>query len=612
MFTMTFWDWLILAAYVAFCLGVGFAFKRRGERHGMTSYVVSDRNMPWWLLGTSMVATTFAAETPLLVSNWVYESGISRNWEWWCFLPGAMLTTFLFARLWRRTEVLTDAEYVTLRYSGLEAKVLRGFRALYMSTIINTLMIGGQFLVGGLIGTAVLGVAESSPHYKPLRVIIPLICAAVAMTSSSLAGLSGILVTDFALFVLKLVGAIVICAYSLAQPQVGGLSGLVAKLSATHPDHLRFIPAHAATQGAQIGIYGIAIYLSFRWWIQVYGSELGGGSYVAQRMLSARNERHALYATLWFNIAYYAVRPWPWILSGLACLLITFPGAHTGEQAYIQSINLVPAGLKGLVLAAFFAALMAIDTRLNLGAAYFVNDFYRPYLAPNRSERHYVNVARVATCAQVVLGLIYAVSVTRVKTAFYLTTALGSGAGLVYALRWYWWRVNAWSEITGLAAGLCNVLLFRFVIYPSEKSFNDHGLQVLLWSGFLVTGMWLLVTLLTPPSDREKLKQFYARVRPAGPFWGPIADEVATEIGRPVDPGYSVVRAVVAWLSGTGMVLCILFGTGKLLLLQPKAGAVILAMGVALWAVLKWSMAGEMSDVPKLKANQPDVAAERA
>src|SRR2546421_2790796 len=331
MFTMTVWDWLIVGAYVAFCIGVALAMKRRGERHGMQSYVVSDRSMPWWILGTSMVATTFAAETPLLVSNWAYESGISRNWEWWCFLPGAMLTTFLFARLWRRTEVLTDAEYVTLRYCGAPANVLRAFRALYMGLLINTFMIGGQFLVSGLIGTAVLGVDETNPHYKPLRIIIPIICALVAMTSSSLAGISGILITDFALFILKLFGAIVTCIYALKQPAVGGLTGLVAKISAAHPRHLRILPDHLSTNGLEIGLATVLIYFAARWWIQAYGgAEPGGGSYVAQRMLSAKSEKDALYATLWFNIAYYAIRPWPWILTGLACILI-FPKAHNGD-----------------------------------------------------------------------------------------------------------------------------------------------------------------------------------------------------------------------------------------------------------------------------------------
>jgi len=384
------------------------------------------------------------------------------------------------------------------------------------------------------------------------------------------------------------------------------LAGLVSKISAAHPQHLRILPGHFHSSGLQIGLATVLVYFSARWWIQVYGgAEPGGGTYVAQRMLSAKSEKHALYATLWFNIAHYAVRPWPWILTGLACILI-FPHARNGDIAYIQCINLIPSGLKGLVLAAFFAALMAIDTRLNLGAAYLVNDFYRPFLVPGKSERHYVTASRIATCAQVGLGLIYALLVTRVKTAFFLTTAIGSGAGLVYALRWYWWRVNAWSEITGLAAGLCNVLLFRFVIFPSEQSFNDHGLQVLLWSGLVVTTLWIAVTFLTPPSDREQLKRFYAKVRPAGPFWKPIAREVERVTG-PIEPGYSVPRALVSWISGTAMVLCILFGTGKLLLEEPRMGAMLIGAGILSLIVLRRSM--QMQNEAPVVSEEPIAAA---
>jgi Na+/proline symporter len=319
-------------------------------------------------------------------------------------------------------------------------------------------------------------------------------------------------------------------------------------------------------------------------------------------MLAAKSEKHAFFATLWFNIAFYAVRPWPWILTGLACILI-FPHAAKGEEAYIQCIDFVPAGLKGLVLAGFFAALMAIDTRLNLGAAYFVNDFYRPYLVSNRDDRHYVFVSRLATCGQVLLGLLYALAVNRVKTAFYLTTAIGSGAGLVYALRWYWWRVSAWSEIAALTAALVNAAIFRFVIYPTESQFNDHGLQILLFSGITVTSVWLIVTLLTPPSNHEQLRAFYTRVRPAGPFWGPIAREVAKDIG-PIDPGYSIARGLIAWVCATGMVLSVLFGSGKLFLGQPMAGAILLTVGAMLCGVVLLCMrrAGVAQSEPVLSA----------
>jgi Na+/proline symporter len=586
-FTLSIWDGVIVAAYVAFCLSVAFSLKRRGERHGLKSFVAADRNMPWWLLGTSMVATTFSAETPLLISGWVFESGISRNWEWWCFLPGAMLTTFFFARLWRRTEVLTDAEYITFRYSGREASVLRGFRALYMGLIVNTIVIGSQFFVCGKIGTILLGLEPGDRHYEAWRIGIPLGCAAVAMTSSALAGISGILVTDFVMFILKLIAAIAVCVYAVKQPSVGGLANLKSQISNLHPAHLDFLPS--AGSAVKVTFAALALFLTIRWWAQVYGgAEPGGGVYVAQRMLAAKNEKHALYATLWFNIAHYAVRPWPWILTALACLLI-FPNATDGEAAYIRCINLVPAGLKGLVLAGFLAALMAIDTRLNLGAAYLVNDFYKPYFAPNQSDRHYVLLSRLSTVLLIVTALLYAHWITRVKSTFFITTAIGSGSGLVYILRWYWWRVNAWSEIAAMAGALASAAVFRLVIYPSEKLFNEHGLQVLIVSTAVVTAVWILVTLLTPAGDMEQLKHFYRKVRPAGPFWGPVARAVEAD-SRPLDPGYSIPRALICWAAGIVMIYGALFGTGKLLLGETLLGFALLTVAIVATIILRASL----------------------
>jgi solute:Na+ symporter, SSS family len=582
-------DWAIIGIYFVFVLGIGFVFKRRAERHGLESFVLSDRNLPWWLIGTSMVASTFSAETPLLVANWVYESGISRNWEWWCFLPGAMLTTFLFARLWRRTEVLTDAEYVTLRYSGREAQVLRAFRALYMGFVMNTIVIGSALLVSGLIGTTLLGIGEDHPHYQAYRLGIALSLGLVAMVYSSMAGIAGIVVNDFVQFSLAMLGAVLIAVYAVGQPEVGGLSGLVAAVVAREPRHLEFLPAAAPAEAGRLTLGTVALFLSVRWWAQVYGgAEPGGASHVAQRMLSARSEQDAVWGTLWFNIAHYAVRPWPWILTGLAGLIL-FPNVAKGEQAYILSINLVPAGLKGLVLAGFFSALMAIDTRLNMGAAYLVNDFYRPFLVRNASDAHYVLVSRLVTVVQLLVGVTMLFLVTRVKSIFFITTALGSGTGLVFLLRWYWWRVSAWSEIAAMSAGLLNLAIFRLVVYPDEATFNAHGPQILVVSTVAVSAVWLAVTLLTPPPELERLKTFYRRVRPAGPFWGPVAAAVR-EADGPVDPGYRIGPALVSWAAAITLVYSALFGTGKSLLGQPTVGAGLLALGLAAWGVLAWSL----------------------
>jgi Na+/proline symporter len=592
-FVLTLWDYAIIGAYFGFCIWVGIHFKKRGEREGMASYVVAGRGLPWWLIGTSMVATTFAADTPLFVSNLVYRYGIHRNWEWWCFLPGAMLTTFFFARLWRRTEVLTDAQFVVLRYSGAAAHILRAVRALYMGFIMNSIVIGMQMVVSGKFGTTLLGMTPGDPHYQRWNIGIAIVLACVALFYSSLAGIAGIVVTDMVQFGLAMIGAILVAYFAVNHPQVGGLESLVSKVNALAPAKLEFFPHGTVTDAVRISVYVFAFYVTIRWWAQVYGgAEPGGASHVAQRMLSARNERHALLGTLWFNVAHYALRPWPWILTGLACLFI-FPGATDGERAYIQCLNFVPGGLKGLVLAGFFSALMAIDTRLNMGAAYFVNDFYRPYLVKGRSEQHYVNVSRAITVAQVLMALCMFKLVTEVKSVFFITLAIGSGTGLVFLLRWYWWRINAWSEIAAMLAGLANLLVFRFVIYPDEGAFNANAFTVQLYALGVVTLVWVIVTLVTPATDIEQLKEFYRRVRPAGPGWR----RVAAEVGG-VDPGYSMGRAFVCWLSAIGLVYCVLFGTGKLLLGAPQIGWALLGGALVFSTILWIALARQWSAPP--------------
>lgn len=606
MFQMSPLDYGAIALYFLFCIGIGVRFRRRAEQHGVESFVLSDRNMPWWLIGTSMVATTFSAETPLLVSGFVYGGGISKNWEWWCLLPGAMLTTFLFSRLWRRTGVVTDAEYVTLRYSGKEAHILRAFRALYMGFIMNTIVLGSALVVSGRFGTTLLGVTETNPHYFWYRIGIAVVCSAVVLFYSTASGLAGIVVNDFVHFYLAMTGAILIAVFALAQPNVGGLSGLVHQLSVSHPQHLEFLPSGGA---GQLTLAVVALFLTVRWWSQVYGgAEPGGASYVAQRMLASRSEKDALLGTLWFNFAHYALRPWPWILVGLAAL-ISFP-AHIdpatgkalmdGEKAYILSINFVPAGFKGLVLTGFFSALMGIDTRLNLGAAYFVNDFYRPYAAPGRSDKHYLLVSRVITVVQLLVAMIMLLLVSSVKSIFFITTAIGSGAGLVYLLRWYWWRVSAWSEIAAMLAGLVNLAVFRFIVYPSEDTFNANGVTVLIASTLVVPLVWLAVTLLTPAPDAAHLEGFYRRVRPPGPGWKPVADRLGSR-GESLDSGFHVGSALAGWITAIIFVYAALFGVGKLLLGGPVLGTVLLVISViaafVLWRIISNHMHFDTDEV---------------
>ena len=576
-------DYLFVVLYFAFAVWVGFAFRKRGEQD-TGAYFLSGRNLPWWLLGTSMVATTFSAGTPFLVANWAYEFGLAKNWEWWGFLLSAMLTTFFFARLWRRTGVMTDAEYMHLRYSGTEARFLRGFRALYMGFLMNSLVLGGGLVIIAKIGTFLLGVDQGAGNYQAYRWGVALACGLVALFYSAMSGFAGIVITDFVQFTIAMIGSVLIAVFACSQPQVGGLSGLVEHLHRDYPGHLSFFPAEGV---GGITLVALCLYLSVRWWSQVYGgAEPGGASHVAQRMLAARSEKDALLGTLWFNIAHYAVRPWPWILGGFAALVL-FPHVGDGERAYMMTIDLLPIGVKGVVIAAFFAAFMStIDTRLNLGAAYFVNDFYRPFLVKDKSERHYIMVSRIVTIFQLMAGFSFLLLAHSVKSMFFLYTAIGSGSGLVYMLRWYWWRVNAWSEIAAMSFALIQMIFFRFVIYPSEELFNQHGLDVLVYSTIGVTILWILVTFLTKPSSKEHLKNFYRKVRPAGPFWGPISRELAAE-GEEIKPGYIPKWCLVGWISSCVLVFSLMFSAGKFLLGEPGMGVLYLVPLIVSIVVLK-------------------------
>jgi len=574
-------DYSLIALYFVFVLAVGVLLERRAGKD-TSQFFLSGRNMPWWLIGTSMVATTFSAGVPLLIAGWVYEHGIARNWEWWTYLLTAMATTFFFARLWSRTKVVTDAELLELRYSGTPAKVLRGFRALYMGLAMNTLVMGGGLVAIGKIGEKLLGLD---------RLTVAVLCGVVALFYSALSGFLGVVITDFVQFIIAMIGSVAMCFCAVGHEKVGGLGGLVTKLETLKPGVLDFLP-----HGSQAGIPVIALltYLSVRWWSTVYGgAEPGGASHVAQRMLAARSEKDALLGTLWFNIAHYAVRPWPWILTALATILI-FPGAKDGEAAYISAINLLPAGLKGLTVAAFFAAFMStIDTRLNLGAAYLVNDFYKRFVRPGGTEKHYVLVSRILILVQMVLAYLMFAVTGSLRSVFYIYTAIGAGAGLVLMLRWYWWRVNAWSEITAMALSLLMIVLFRGLIWPAEEEFNRHAVAVLLISTAVVSAGWIVATFLTRPSSDECLKNFYRRVRPAGPLWRPVSRAVEC---KDVVPEDNIKLMLFGWISGCVLVLAVLFGVGKLLLGWKGLGmfflilAVLAGMGVA-WVLRRMSLA---------------------
>jgi SSS family solute:Na+ symporter len=589
-------DYLIVSSYFAFAVAVGI-LTRKLSGDDMRGYFLSGQRLSWWLLGTSMVATTFALDTPLYVAGWTRQFGISKNWEWWVFLFGGMFTTFLFAKLWRRSNVLNDAEFINLRYSGRSGSFLRGFRALYMGFIMNMLVIGSQLVAISKVGTLVLGVGTKDPNYAAWCWGIAIVCGFTALFYCYMSGFGAVVITDFVQFGLAMTGSILLAVYACRRPEVGGLANMVAKIKSTMPDKLSFAPAIGAAEAGRMSLLVLIGYAAVRWWSQVYGgAEPGGQAHVAQRMLAARNEKHALLASLWFNFANYALKPLPWIITALATLLIFPLGKFADHEAvFLSTINFVPIGLRGLVVASLFAAFMStVDTRINLGASYFVNDFYKPFIAKDKSDHHYVAVSRWISVVQLVVGLGMLLIVTNMRSVFFIYAGLGSGAGLVYILRFYWWRINAWSEFAAMAAAFVCLIVFRWGIYGSEAEFNRHGFEYMFISFFIVTAIWLTVTLLTKPCEKQKLREFFEKVRPSGPFWKPVSDEV-----RPGELAAARAHerdnlklAFLGWVAAVVATLGCLFALGKLLLYESVWAVfwlVVFAAGsiVAFWAVRK-------------------------
>src|SRR5438034_1278651 len=437
-------DWSIIALYFAFNVAVGLYYKRRASRD-TAEFFLSGRNVPWWLAGTSMVATTFAADTPLVVTGLVARNGIAGNWLWWNFVASGMLTVFFFARLWRRSGVMTDVEFAEIRYSGKPAAFLRGFRALYLGIPINCIILGWVNLAMVKILTLTLGVTKT----QALLIVLGMI----ALTSfiSALSGLWGVLVTDLFQFVLKMTMVTILAVAAVRA--VGGISQMKQTLSEIHRagSALSFVPD---LNSAWMPMITFLVYISVNWWAVWYpGSEPGGGGFVAQRMFCAKDERHSLLATLWFNIAHYGLRPWPWILAGLATIIL-YPNLQDKESGYVLvMVDHLPPALRGLMLAGFAAAFMStIGTNLNWGASYLVNDFYRRFVRKDGTEKHYVAMSQVATVFLTVVSAIVTYYMDSIAAAWKLLIVTGAGTGTVLILRWYWWRINAWSEVSAMAA----------------------------------------------------------------------------------------------------------------------------------------------------------------
>ncbi len=563
-------DWAVVAAYFLFNLGIGLYYRGRAGK-SVDEFFLSGRNIPWWLAGTSMVATTFAADTPLAVTGMVAKGGIAGNWLWWCFAASGMMTVFFYARLWRRSGVMTDIEFAEIRYSGKPAAFLRGFRAIYLGIPINCIILGWVNKAMVDILTLILGVTK----LQALFIVIAMI--AVTSSISTLSGLWGVLVTDVFQFVIKMGMVIVLAVYAVNA--VGGIDAMKSKLAAidltrgSQGSVLSFVPD---LNSAWMPMITFFVYISLNWWATWYpGAEPGGGGYIAQRMFCAKDEKHSLLATLWFNVAHYAVRPWPWILVALTSLIL-FPGLKDPETGYIRvMIAHLPASLRGLMVAAFAAAYMStIATQLNWGASYLVNDFYRRFLKPTAPDCHYVAASQVATILLTVISAIVTFYLDSIAGAWKLLLVTGAGTGSVLLLRWFWWRINAWSEVSAMIAAFVVSLTLQSGFHMDSDDPRSFAYIMIITVG-ITTVVWLAVTYATPPEPREMLLAFYRRTRPMAAGWGPIA-----KLAPEVPPDRNGWANLLDWAAGCALIYGVLFGTGKLLLHETTPGLVLLAVGI--------------------------------
>jgi Na+/proline symporter len=579
-------DWAIVVAYFVLSAGIGLFFTSRGGK-SLNEYFLSGRDAPWWLAGASMVATTFAADTPLLVTGLVATKGVAGNWLWWSFVMSGMLTVFFFARLWRRANVMTDVEFSEVRYSGRPAAFLRGFRAIYLAIPINLIIIGW-------VTRAMIKILTISLGVKPILAVG--ICFVVTVGYSVAAGLWAVLWTDLIQFIIKMTAVIVLAVFSVRA--VGGIDAMRLKLTAHFGSEAAALSILPVTVGGPQGItpyawmplLALAVFLFVQWWAAWYpGAEPGGGGYIAQRIFSARTERDGLLATLFFQVAHYALRPWPWIVTGLATVIL-YPTLQDKESGYVHAfVDLLPTPWRGFMLAGFAAAYMStVGTQLNWGASYLVNDVYKRFMNRSASEAHYVAVSRWATILLFLGAIVVSWRLQSIERAWQFLIAVGAGTGLVYMLRWYWWRVNAWSEVSAMVVSfLVSVPLLKYWV-PSHFADGDPNANawVMLLTVGATTVAWLGVTWLTPAEPDAVLDAFYRRVRPGGPGWARVAER--TGFGRePIDAGP---RAWLNWLAGIVAVYAALFGIGKVIFGPRGEGITFMAVAAAAFGFIGWSL----------------------
>ena len=568
-------DWIFIVWYFALSIGIGLYYSKKAGK-SISEYFLSGRSLPWWLLGTSMVATTFSSDTPLAVTGIVIKDGVSGNWFWWNFMLGSALTVLFFAHLWRRAGVLTEVEFIDIRYSGRPARFLRGFKALYLGIPVSCITFGWVTLAMVKIIQIIFGTSGTAALA---------ICLGLTVFYTTLSGLWGVVATDMLLFGVAMLGSIILSVVSVEK--AGGVGAIVEAArslgAGTGKDYLSVFPPLG--QALPLAFF-VALFV--QWWAVYYpGAEPGGGGWIAQRMLAGKDARHAVKGTLWFTIAHYVIRPWPWILTALAALVL-FPGisgASPGEMesAYPRMIAFLPKGIMGLVVASLFAAFMStIESIVNLSGSFLLNDFYRPFVRKNASERHYVAASRVLVIFVSLLGAGFSYVLGSVKMGWQLVMELSAGIGLVLLLRWYWWRVNAWSEIAALCASATTAVYLK--IFPDNalvrglgNGLEKAGFRIDAWGvGILLivavtTAAWITATFLTKPDDEAKLLDFYRKVRPGG-FWGPIA--------RLNGRAYKLQAApFIGWGLAVLMILFLLLGLGKVIFVGLGAGAAYLAAG---------------------------------
>ena len=621
--TFTLLDWSAILGYLAITLLLGLYF-RRSAGQSAEDYFVSGRTVSWWLAGTSMVATTFAADTPLLVAGLVYTQGVAGNWIWWAFLPSGMMTVFLFARLWRRSGLMTDVQFAEIRYSGKPAAFLRGFRAVYLGLLMNCLILGwvtkaminivsttlGPTMAGWpllvtftnalshVFGSTFIG-ADGQALVVCIFFLIPFTGLYV-----SLGGLSGVLWTDLFQFVLKM-GIVIGIAY-YAVKAAGGMSTMISTIDGMRAtnggsDPMAFLPDFSRGFTSEtlwtLPVITFCVYLGVQWWAFWYpGAEPGGGGYIAQRIFSARDERNGLFSVLWFNIAHYALRPWPWVLTALAAIVL-YPGLAHPETSYMMIVNdHVPHVWRGIILAGFLAAFMStIATQLNWGTSYLVEDFYRRFLVRNSTEKHYVRVSQLVTILLVIATGYVSAQLASIRSGWQVVLQIGAGTGTVYILRWCWWRINAWSEISAmLTALILTIALNLDSLWTSllgrpnlfTGSATVQFAKNTLCTTLLTTLVWVIVTVLTRPEPDGVLASFYRKVRPDVTGWKPVAANTPE-----ISPTHDLARNLWCWVLGCVMVYCALFGVGKILLLHYGIGTVL----VIISALCAWFLAKELS-----------------